>query len=328
MKTGSIFSLITLLILSYTAFSQDYPVISEHERIKKLEPPSGKMKMVFDTDTWNEIDDQFALIYAILSEEQVNLQAVYAAPFKNKRSKSAGEGMAKSYQEIIRILKMFNKDPKGFAFEGSPEFLVNLDNPPRSPAALDLIQKAMKTPVGEPLYVVAVGAITNVASAILIEPRIIERIVVVWLGGHAHHWPDTKEFNLWQDANAANVIFGSGVPVVQFAVMGGISHLTTTSAEIDLYVKDKGKLGSYLDEIFDEYVKGHARSKVLWDMSAIGYVIDPSWTPSYLTASPHVAENGEYTFNKHRHQIRYVYYINRDKLFGDFFKKLETYSKK
>ena len=328
MKTIYILSFVSMVIISNAIFGQGYPNISEQERIKKLEPPTGKMKFVFDTDTWNEIDDQFALIYAILSEDQIDLQAVYAAPFKNKRSKSAGEGMVKSYQEILRILKMFNKAPDGFAFEGSPEFLVDLDNPHRSPASLDLIQKAMKTPIGDPLYVVAVGAITNVASAILIEPRIIERIVVVWLGGHAHHWPDTKEFNLWQDPNASNVIFDCGVPVVQFSVMGGISHLTTTPAEIDLYVKEKGKLGKYLDEIFDEYVTGYARSKVLWDMSAIGYLIDPSWTPSYLTSSPYVAENGEYTFNKHRHQIRYVYYINRDQLFGDFFKKLEMYSQK
>jgi len=323
----SISSIITFLIVSFSAIAQDYPFISEQERIKYLEPPSGRMKMVFDTDTWNEIDDQFALIYALLSEDQVDLQAVYAAPIKNKRSRSAGEGMAKSHKEILRILKIFGKDPKGFAFEGSPEFLEDLEYPHRSPAAMDLIQKAMKTPIGDPLYVVAVGAITNIASAILIEPRIIERIVVVWLGGHAHHWPNTKEFNLWQDAKSANVLFGSGVPVVQFAVMGGISHLTTTPAEIDLFVKDKGKLGKYLDEIFDEYVTGHARSKVLWDMSAIGYMIDPSWTPSYLTSSPYVAENGEYTFNNHRHQIRYVYYINRDKMFGDFFKKLDEYSK-
>ncbi len=42
------------------------------------------------------------------------------------------------------------------------------------------------------LYVATIGAITNVASAILMEPEIITRIVVVWLGGHALHWSDTR----------------------------------------------------------------------------------------------------------------------------------------
>ena len=55
----------------------------------------------------------------------------------------------------------------------------------------------------KPLYVLAIGAITNVASAILKNPEIIDRIVIVWLGGNALHWPENKEFNLYQDVAAA-----------------------------------------------------------------------------------------------------------------------------
>ena len=38
---------------------------------------------VLDTDTYNEIDDQFALAYALLARDVVDLQAVIAAPFSN-----------------------------------------------------------------------------------------------------------------------------------------------------------------------------------------------------------------------------------------------------
>ena len=62
---------------------------------------------------------------------------------------------------------------------------------------------------------VAVGAITNVSNAILIEPTVIRNIVVVWLGGNGHHWPHQREFNFRQDLSASAIIFDSGVPFVQ-----------------------------------------------------------------------------------------------------------------
>ena len=38
-------------------------------------------KIILDTDTYNEIDDQFALAYAMLSKDKVDLLSVNAAPF-------------------------------------------------------------------------------------------------------------------------------------------------------------------------------------------------------------------------------------------------------
>lgn len=80
--------------------TQNFPKMEESSRLKRLEPPKAKVRMVFDTDTYNEIDDHFALAYACLPKEKVQMEAVYSAPFFNKRSSSAGDGMGKSYQEI------------------------------------------------------------------------------------------------------------------------------------------------------------------------------------------------------------------------------------
>ena len=60
--------------------------------------------MVLDTDTYNETDDQFALVYALLSPERLQVEAIYAAPFHNRRSTGPGHGMELSYQEILRLL--------------------------------------------------------------------------------------------------------------------------------------------------------------------------------------------------------------------------------
>jgi purine nucleosidase len=59
------------------------PALSDPDRIRRLEPPAqgARLSMVLDTDTFNEIDDQFALGYALLSPDRLDLKAVYAAPF-------------------------------------------------------------------------------------------------------------------------------------------------------------------------------------------------------------------------------------------------------
>ena len=76
-------------------------------------------------------------------------------------------------------------------------------SPSACPAALDLIERAKKSSPQDPLYVAAVGAITNVSNAILIEPSIIQNIVLVWLGGNGHNWPHQREFNYMQDLKAS-----------------------------------------------------------------------------------------------------------------------------
>ena len=170
--------------------AQDPSLLAPEQRIRMLRPVENRpAPMVLDTDTYNEIDAQFALVYALLSPE-LRVEAVYAAPFHNSRSTGPGDGMEKSYEEILRILKTMGRSPDRFAFRGSTDYLRQPGQPQRSPAALDLVSRARRYSSENPLYVVAVGAITNVASAILIDPEITRRIVVVWLGGNGHDSAD------------------------------------------------------------------------------------------------------------------------------------------
>jgi hypothetical protein len=284
--------------------------------------------MVLDTDTYNEIDDQFALVYSLISPE-LDVRAVYAAPFKNNRSKSPKDGMEKSYEEILRILNKLDKSPEGFAFKGSTSYLTDIKNPEKSPAAMDLVSKARKSSPEDPLYVVAVGAITNVSSAILIDPTIIDKIVVVWLGGNGHHWPHQREFNFMQDLNASRIIFDSGVPFVQLACTPVVTHFATTVPEMERYVGGRGPIGDYLLKIFKDYRKDHfGWSKVLWDMTAVAWIIDNRWLPSDLVHSPIVTDNYTFSFDDSRHLIRTVKFVKRDPIFRDFFTKLQKQSEK
>jgi len=325
-----------IYILVFSAFNiysnvyaQGIEPMDESLRIEKLIPPTGKVQAVLDTDTYNEIDDQFALVYAILSPDKIDLKAVYAAPFSNNRASNPKEGMEKSYEEILRILDKMDISHENFAFKGSNSYLKDTKNPESSPATMDLIKKAKEARPDNPLYVIAVGAITNVANAILLEPSIIHNIVVVWLGGNGHNWGDQREFNYFQDLNASRTLFDCGVPLVQYPCTPVVTHLSTTVPEMEVNVGGRGAIGNYLLEIFKDYHSNHfGWSKVLWDMAAISYVIDPSWSPSNLVHSPIVTDDYTYSFNDSRHFIRMVYFIHRDPVFRDFFTKLDEYSKK
>lgn len=300
-----------------------FPAIQEAKRLSRLEHPGRKVRIVLDTDTYNEIDDQFAVVYALLSPQQISVEAIYAAPFHNDRSNGPGDGMERSYEEILRLLDRLDVSPTGLVYKGSTDYLTSNLTPQDSPAVRDLIAKAMASPEDDPLYVVTIGAITNIASAMLIAPEIINKIVIVWLGGHALYWPHTVEFNLKQDVPAARVVFDSGVPMVQIPCMGVTSHLFTTLTELNAHVRGRSRIGDYLCEIYEGYSTDHyAYSKVIWDISTIAWLIDPSWVPTDLVHSPVLTDQVTWSVDHSRHFIRSANYVYRDPIFRDLFTKL------
>lgn len=320
MKT---FLTLFFIAVLFSAEAQMFPKMKESDRIQRLAPPSGKIRMVLDTDTYNEVDDQFALAYAMLSKEKIKVEAVYAAPFKNDRSNSPGEGMEKSYDEILRLLKMMKIPSEGLVFKGSDRYLEDVKRPVKSDAAADLIKKALASSPEDPLYVVPIGCITNIASALLIEPKIIENIVIVWLGGNSLYWPHQREFNLHQDVLAARVVFDSGVPFVTLPCQPVVSHLHTTIPELKLYLENKNELTDYLYDIVVEYSKGKkAWSKVIWDVSAVAWLVNPGWVQTNLVHSPVLTDQVTFSEDPSRHFIRMASSLNRDAIFLDLFEKL------
>ena len=295
--------------------------------LKRLEKPKGRVDVIIDTDTYNEIDDQFALAYLVKKSKQLNLKAIYAAPFLNHKSSSPDDGMEKSYREILNILTLMKRDDlKSVTFKGSNRFLPSESEPVISPAAEHLVELASGYTAENQLYVVAIGAITNIASALLIKPEIKDKIVVVWLGGHAHNWYDTKEFNLYQDVAAARIIFGCGVPLVQLPCMGVVSAFTTGGPELEYWLRGKNELCDYLVKYTTEQaiIDGGLPTwtRVIWDVTAVAWLLDGDFMFDRIEPAPIPEYDGYYAISKSRHPIRYVFHINRDALFGDLFTTL------
>lgn len=295
--------------------------------IRRLEKPKGRVDVVIDTDTYNEIDDQYALSYLIKSDEKLDLKAIYAAPFFNEKSTGPADGMEKSYREIMNVLTLLEReDLKEHVYRGSTEYLPSETEPVISDAAKDLAERAMNYTEEHPLYVVAIAAITNVASALLLNPDIKNRIVLIWLGGNATNWPDNKEFNLYQDVAGARIVFGCGVPLVQLPCMGVVSAFTTSGPELEYHLRGKNKLCDYLVNVTTTEAAacngGPVWTRPIWDVTAVAWLLDGDFEEDCLIHSPIPEYDNRYAFDNNRHFIKYVYHIKRDKLFADLFAKL------
>ena len=307
-------------------FERDWNIMPREMLLKKLElPAKGKViDVVIDTDTYNEVDDQFAMCYALLSPERMNVQAIYAAPFHNSRSTSPGDGMEKSYAEILRLLEKMGRSPEGLVFRGSADILPDMHTPVDSPAARDLVERAMARSEDDPLYVIALGAITNVSSAILMEPAIRDRIVVVWLGGQPPFWPTAGEFNLSGDLLASRVLYDCGVPLVQVPCQCVASHLLATIPELEAYIGGANPLCDTLVELFSAYTdEPFGWAKEIWDVSVPGVLMNPDWCRSQIEPSPILSlDTQTYAHNAARHPVRIIMQLDRNAIFRDMYRKL------
>ncbi len=297
--------------------------LTDAQRLALLAPRPGRLRAVLDTDTYNEIDDQYALVQAVLSPERISLEAIYAAPFHNDRSSGPGDGMELSHGEILALLERLDIAPDGLVHRGVTDYVGAAKQPREAAAVDDLIARARAGTPADPLYVIAIGAISNVASALLKAPDIIDRTVVVWLGGHALEWPHQREFNLRQDIGGAQVLFDSGVPLVLVPCMGVTSHLASTVPEIERHVEPHGEIGRFLSMRFKQYSDDHVGwAKEIWDMAAVAWLLDDSWTPSVLLPTPILTDNATYSIDRARHPMRYVTHVHRNPILSDFIARL------
>ena len=370
-----------------------FPKLSEAQVRQMLAPPSGRVRCVIDTDTRNEIDDQFALAWALLSQDTLDIEAIYAAPYSfirrwdelqaAARAKAQpddasaaelalladyggqlerleragrdisdraqidpqgvtmvtpGEGMELSFREILLVCEKLGMDFADNVFRGSDRYLAGYEAPVESEAARHLVELARTASPDEPLYVLAIGALSNVASALLLAPEIIGNIVVLWTAGYPTTVVDIVQpsFNMEQDILASQLLFDSGVPLVYLPGFHVGAQLSLSLPEMEAWVKGAGAIGDYLYWLYTHNphypflgLDDHfARTWIIWDLINIAWLLEPAWVPTFLTDAPFLSADCKwYRQGAPRHTIREALDINRDAIYRDFFRKLAEAAK-
>ncbi len=305
--------------------------MTKEQFLKNLSPPKKKVDILLDTDAYNEVDDQFAISYLLKAEDRVKIKAICAAPFFNQRSVSPKDGMIKSYNEILKLLHIAHRDDlRDIVHYGADAFMEIEGEPVLSKSSEVISKLASEYSPENPLYIIAIGAITNVASAILLNPDVKENCVVICLCGHGRHiCSPAYEFNMRQDIAAARVVFGSGIPLIQLPCGGIVDHLIATKYELKHWLKGKSPLCDYLYNQTVEEAEStspHAAwSRIIWDISTVAWLLqdeDNSMMRDVLIPSPIPEHDGTYSEDSTRHLIRYVNWVSRDAIFSDLFNRL------
>ena len=286
-----------------------------------------KPPVILDTDTYNEIDDQFAVCYMNLAKDKIDLRGFTAVPFfvhtfgtGTGRSTDADDGMEKSYDEIVKLQKLMN-DESVPVYKGSRSFMVDPETPVKSEAAEFIIEESKKF---DNLTVIGIGAATNIASALLLDPTLADRINVVWLGANEYDCPDYKEFNLLQDINAVRCLYASKVPLTQVPCLSVASRLKISVPRLRSYLKDCGPLGDYLAEIFEDYVAryDYAENKVIWDIAAVAVLINPEAVKLAKAPRYAVKEDGDWDRKNILGKMTVVSDLDTEAIFEDVFSRV------
>jgi len=342
-------------------------------------PKGGPVRLLIDTDTANEIDDQYALAWALLSPEKMTVEAITAEPFsfahhqpellaaeraieKGGRRKEhlvggfqgwidrlhaqgrraadlsfvgPAEGMELSYAEILRIYDKLGVSSDGNVFRGATRYMTGPDDVVNSEAVDTIIDLAKSG--NEPLYIAAMGCVTNIAAALLRAPEIVSKIIVVWTSAYPSTAPhcNRPSLNLVQDVHASRLIFDSGVPHIYLPGYHIGGQLKISRPEMEAFVKGKGAIGDYLWHLYTNnplhemfaISDRERRTWVIWDIINIAWLINPDWVPTFVTSSPVLDDDLYWQKNPSRHDMREAHDVQRDEIFLDIYNKLERASK-
>ena len=279
-----------------------------------------KVNVILDTDMDTECDDHFALAYLLKNQDKFNIDAITIAPHSHDEiEETIAEATDKSYNEILRICNWLNFETKNKVFKGSIDYICNRYN--ENNDAVNKIVEIANT--NKKTYILAIGPITNIALAIKKSPDIIEKIEIIWTGGHSFLNKNNIECNFRHDVQAIREVFESKVKLTVIPGKNVASNLMISKYELEHFLKGKSELCDYLCQRFvnDTYHEIKER-RVIWDIDVIAYMINKSWFETEEVSCPIIKEDTSYELTENRHKITFVNDLDPNKIYKDLFKKL------
>lgn len=283
-------------------------------------PAYKKLRVIVDTDAACEADDPFAIAHALLCKK-FDVKAIFAEQF------GAPDTTALSFREIKNVIEAMGISvPVLMGEEGS---LAQTAGKKPSAAVEFLVEEALRDDP-RPLFVLCMGAITNVAAAMKLCPDITKKMTVVWIGGREPAYPkaEYREFNSGNDIEAANFVVSSGVDLWLIPLTVYIT-MNIGLAEIQRRIAPCGKIGRHLFENMLAYNMSEGagwtagESWSLGDSPAVGVALDQNCGRYIYTEAPIFEEDTSIRFEPGRPKIRVYTSINSRFILEDFIAKLE-----
>ena len=289
--------------------------------------PTRRRRVIIDTDAKNEADDQYAIVHALLSPS-LDVRGLIAAHFGTSRS---DRSMQESREEIDRLLDLMDLSGKVTVADGAARAIPDDRSPQDSPGARLIIEESKLASARDPLYVAFLGPLTDMASAILLDPEVVRRpIVVIWIGGVGYGGVETYpgiEFNLRNDITAANVVYDSGITIWQVP-SNVYSQVSVGYAELAEKIGGTSALADYLISQMVEwnatYHPEPIESRSLGDSPAVSLMLFPRGGNFRTVPAPRFGREGHYLPGS-GHPVRVVESVDVRFLLEDMFAKIRRF---
>lgn len=325
MKTGFYSIMISLVLLSGLA-------------VQSQEKP----RIIFDTDANNELDDQHALAYLLFNGDHFYVEGVTVNRTRN------GGPVENHYAEAMRVVKLCGLEGTVPVITGASgsfeEIAPNLEQEDfdGAEAVQFIIDQAQKTQ-DQPLILLPVGKLTNVALALKKAPQIAGKVRIVWLGSN---YPDPGEYNQDNDVAAMNYLLDQEVAfeiaLVRYGKPSGTDAVRVTPAQIDAKMPGKGpqieqpvegrhgseftNFGDYSVSLFEHAnMYGDPPSRALFDMAAVAIVKNPRWANAVKIPAP-IYQDGQWVERPENQRFITLWQnFHREAILEDFFARMSDY---
>ena len=288
----------------------------------------AKIPVVLSTDVGNEIDDQWAITYLLL-QPRFDVLGVMSA---HAPTITAPAGYT-SYRILVDVVEnRLGMSVHPPLIEGGSLPMENAKTPRPSPAVNFLIETSRRFSKNNRLTVLMIGAGTDVASAILTDPTIVERIRVIQMGFTDEQ--DGNEFNVANDVRAVQAILESKEPLVIGPGKVCRASLSLTLGQAREMLAKRGAIGAWLWEEYQAWyfrvvkplrVNDFSKPWVIWDDITLAYVL--GMTTQHTLPRPRLRDDMTFEQVKTDQTVTWITDVDEQRMWTDFLTLLDQYQR-
>lgn len=278
--------------------------------------------VVVSSDCGCEMDDQWAIALLALSPT-IDLRAVVSAHAPGLTPESS----ATQARAVLDVLPIVRKPP---VIAGSPGPIADRKRPRRGPGVDRLLAESKGFTRERPLTIVMIGPATDVASALLIDPALADRAVVIAMAFNG--WPDGGDpFNVKNDVAAWQVVIDSPIPLIVADGAVTLRHLTVSRADAQARFGGLGRAGETLVAVLSRWLDrsaalvrrttGRPDAWPVWDVGAAAVPL--GFAKVEQRPRPRLRDDRTFDHDHPNGTIGWVTAIEGEQLWADFAAKLK-----
>ncbi len=321
-------------------------------------PENKRLRVIIDSDAACECDDNYAILHAMMSKK-ADLRGVIATHF----GAPAEQTMQASFTEITRLMELTKEDVS--VYKGQIRLFEEAVSSQAEnegdcvPATRERCKESAEQPISDgvdflikesmaeserPLFVICQGALTNLATALQMQPQIASRLTAVLIAG-TNYPVGGFEFNTMNDPAAFNFLMQSEMPlwvipeevyatlqVSFFEIMERVAPCAAVGEYLWASMQAANKRLSEKIQRFpfqspEEFALGFpsGESWSLGDSAGIGVLLSANSGRWKEVPPPLVGERGAYTIADGARPVRWYEEIRTRFILEDFFAKLNFY---